>query len=403
MLVQPSGRFVVAALDQPLTSRPFFSSHWSAATASGRTSVSAVIPLVCGCCVCTSRAQRLRRRSQGGSEQSTKGFFDDWARWVEDDFVAKLDLVEETLPSEFARRIGSLPSSSKSAESSREEAIIESRVWLGQAPDTPVRRVRYVVVDAGPQLQAFNAVVYPAPSHGLQPVLGVDVLSFNSHKRQLFGVDWAPMLPESGHIEERIAPFVRSIYDDFEAFRSAPGGKVYGESPEFFSPYMFFSRPEGPEAISAGSELWRVFTRYFDAYRAVLSDSPVVDEVRSVQAQERQDAYDTWHAERDPALKVFAKMFGEEWTEEFSGTVLFPGSRLAGAWIVGGAAVWMKVKAQWKLLRVLRGSLLMVHRHLVKPSLSRRKIRFPARGEALLTSTAETKFVACCMVLLQGL
>ena len=26
--------------------------------------------------------------------------------------------------------------------------------------------------------------------------------------------------------QERIAPFLRSIYDDFEAFRSAPGGKA---------------------------------------------------------------------------------------------------------------------------------------------------------------------------------
>ncbi|CAE7708015.1 pebA [Symbiodinium sp. CCMP2592] len=107
----------------------------------------------------------------------TKGFFDAWACWVEDNFVAKLDLVEESLPSEFARRIGSVPSSSKSASGSS-EAIIESRVWLGQAPSASVRRVRYVTVDAGPQLQAFNAVVYPAPFLGLQPVLGVDVLSF---------------------------------------------------------------------------------------------------------------------------------------------------------------------------------------------------------------------------------
>eukprot|EP00439_Symbiodinium_sp_Y106_P016690 s7642_g2.t1 len=288
MLVQPSGRFLVAGLDEPLTSRSFFSSHWSATT-SGRASVNSVIPLVCSCCICASRlarAKRLRRRSQGKQSSGTKGFFDDWACW--DSFVAKLDLVEESLPSEFARRIGSVPSSSKSAGGSSEvpvvlcsasadhaplKAIIESRVWLGQAPSAPVRRVRYVTVDAGPQLQAFNAVVYPAPSHGLQPVLGVDVLSFNSHKRQLFGVDWAPMLPKLGHIEERIAPYVRSIYDDFEAFRSAPGGKVYGDSPEFFSPYMFFSRPEGPEAISAGSKLWEPYHEVPRALQAVCPSS----------------------------------------------------------------------------------------------------------------------------------
>ena len=75
-----------------------------------------------------------------------------------------------------------------------------------EAPDAPLRRVRYVSVDAGPQLQAkaklaavaagpsfftsceaFNAVVYPAPSHGLQPVLGVDVLSFKPGAQWMCG------------------------------------------------------------------------------------------------------------------------------------------------------------------------------------------------------------------------
>eukprot|EP00913_Durusdinium_trenchii_P018081 g16990.t1 len=43
-------------------------------------------------------------------------------------------------------------------------------------------------------------------------------------------------------------------------------------------------------------------------------------------SQERQTAYDIWHAERDPALILFQKIFGRQWTEDFSRQILFPGS-----------------------------------------------------------------------------
>ncbi|CAJ1386649.1 unnamed protein product [Effrenium voratum] len=43
--------------------------------------------------------------------------------------------------------------------------------------------------------------------------------------------------------------------------------------------------------------------------------------------EERQAAYDAWHAERDPALLMFRRLFGAAWTEEFTQEVLFPGSK----------------------------------------------------------------------------
>jgi len=59
-----------------------------------------------------------------------------------------------------------------------------------------------------------------------------------------------------------------------------------------------------------------------------LAESPV-DADLVQKAQERQMAYDIWHAERDPALVLFRKMFGKEWTEDFSQKILFPGSAQA--------------------------------------------------------------------------
>ena len=71
--------------------------------------------------------------------------------------------------------------------------------------------------------EAFNVVVYPSYNLGLQPVLGVDLLSFrlgsefhrcsflyqpvnalvplSSNKQLLFGVDWAPMLTDEAYSE----------------------------------------------------------------------------------------------------------------------------------------------------------------------------------------------------------
>jgi len=244
---------------------------------------------------------------------------------LEEDFVAKMDLEEELLRPEFAERITAHPFSDV------EEALITSRVWKEKATEPSlIRRARSVSVNAGAKVQAFNVVVYPSYNLGLQPVLGVDLLSFSSNKQLLFGVDWAPLLTDEAYAEAKIAPFLSSILDEFDHLRTSPSGKVYGENPEFFSPYMFFSRPQDKEALQRGSELWKVSAQYFDRYLQMLQlvESPV-DADLVQKAQERQMAYDIWHAERDPALVLFRKMFGKEWTEDFSQKILFPGSAQA--------------------------------------------------------------------------
>lgn len=38
---------------------------------------------------------------------------------------------------------------------------------------------------------------------------------------------------------------------------------------------------------------------------------------------ERQRAYDTYSADRDPAVGLFAAMFGEQWAEDFVHGFLF--------------------------------------------------------------------------------
>lgn len=264
--------------------------------------------------------KRAKKCGQRAGLANSRGFFVEWAKWFEEDIVEKMDLHEELLAPTFAQRTTANPFATV------EEASITSRVWIAKGGG-PIRRARSVIVNAGIKVQAYNVVVYPSYDRGLQPVLGIDLLSFSSHKQLLFGVDWAPMLPGDKYAEAKIAPFLSSLLDEFDHLRMTPSGKVYGENPEFFSPYMFFSRPRDKEALQPGSELWTVSSQYFDRYLRMLdlAESPVDAELLR-KAKERQVAYDIWHAERDPALVLFRKMFGKEWTEDFSRSILFPGS-----------------------------------------------------------------------------
>eukprot|EP00434_Breviolum_minutum_P007979 symbB.v1.2.007036.t1/scaffold428.1/size206322/11 len=235
---------------------PTSTSRWEVQTSHGGGNFAALTAFTLSGLRC---ARSSTRRSRGARVSEPSGFFDTWAKWFEADFVAKMDLEEELLLPEFAERITAHPFSDV------EEALITSRVWKEKATEPSlIRRARSVRVNAGAKVQAFNVVVYPSYNLGLQPVLGVDLLSFSSNKQLLFGVDWAPMLADEAYAEAKIAPFLSSILDEFEHLRTSPSGKVYGENPEFFSPYMFFSRPQDKEALQRGSELWKVSAQYFD-------------------------------------------------------------------------------------------------------------------------------------------
>eukprot|EP00931_Biecheleriopsis_adriatica_P060371 TRINITY_DN36253_c0_g1_i1.p1 TRINITY_DN36253_c0_g1~~TRINITY_DN36253_c0_g1_i1.p1 ORF type:complete len:373 (-),score=64.16 TRINITY_DN36253_c0_g1_i1:299-1360(-) len=293
---------------------------------------------VLGCCatgVCLhARSKRtgsreLRSPSTAGAAQNRSSdadgsFFEAWAAWLEEKTVAddKLGLREDVLPPHLAQKV--------SDASARAQASISGKVWVADRQDSPIRRMRYVLVDSGDELQAFNAVIYPAYSRGPRPVLGIDVLSFNHHRRLLFGVDWAPMLTGSDYAEEFISPHVSSVRQRYDAVRADPSNKFYGELPEFFSPYMFFSRPAGEQDLLQGSDLWSVFEEYTERYLTMLMAAPDADDEAASKAMERQTAYDVWHSERDPALPIFRRMFGEDWTETYAREVLFPGVAAPG-------------------------------------------------------------------------
>lgn len=185
------------------------------------------------------------------------------------------------------------------------------------ASSSEYRKIRLTYYDAGENTQVYNAVFYPDPKYNL-PVLGIDLLAFN-RKKFLAIVDFQPIHEnEEDHataFEDRLEP----IKEKYENLKGRMSSKFYDET-QFFSQQMLFSRFEDESIIS--NELFPAFQSY------VKTHLDLIREVEPVEADldmvlNRQKAYDTYSAERDPATGLFTAMFGEEWALDFVHDFLF--------------------------------------------------------------------------------
>mmetsp|Transcript_16584 Transcript_16584/g.24791 ORF Transcript_16584/g.24791 Transcript_16584/m.24791 type:complete len:387 (+) Transcript_16584:211-1371(+) len=179
------------------------------------------------------------------------------------------------------------------------------------------RKIRMTYYDAGDNTQVFNSVWYPDPKYNL-PVLGIDLLAFN-RKKYLAIVDFQPLYQdEEDHAltyEHRLKP----IKDQYESLKGQMSSKFYDET-QFFSKQMLFARFEDEEVVA--DDLFPAFQRYVKLHNKLIKEvEPNTDDMEAV--LERQAAYDTYSAERDPATGLFAAMFGKEWADDFVFDFLF--------------------------------------------------------------------------------
>lgn len=181
------------------------------------------------------------------------------------------------------------------------------------------RKIRMTYYDAGDNTQVFNSVWYPDPAYNL-PVLGIDLLAFN-RKKYLAIVDFQPLHEEeSDHIatyEHRMKP----IKDQYKNLKGRMSSKFYDET-QFFSQQMLFARFDDEKVVT--NELFPAFKRYVNLHTKLVKEtSPDYSTVSQEAVLERQRAYDTYSAERDPATGLFAAMFGKEWADDFVFDFLF--------------------------------------------------------------------------------
>merc|ERR1712232_1060389 len=161
------------------------------------------------------------------------------------------------------------------------------------------RKIRMTYYDAGDNTQVFNSLWYPDAAYNL-PVLGIDLLAFN-RKKYLGIIDFQPLHEEeSDHamlFEHRLQP----IKDDYDSLKGRMSSKFYDET-QFFSQQMLFSRFDSESVVH--EELFPAFQSYVKTHlNLVRSTNAKPSDSGKVLA--RQKEYDTYSAERDPAMGLF--------------------------------------------------------------------------------------------------
>lgn len=177
------------------------------------------------------------------------------------------------------------------------------------------RKIRMTYYDAGDNTQVFNSVWYPNPKYNL-PILGIDLLSFG-RKKFLAIVDFQPIHTEESSHAMEYEHLIHPIKQKYDSLKGKMSSKFYDET-QFFSQQMLFSRFEDENIIQ--QELFPAFTEYIATHLKLVQDCWPGD---SQSVLERQQAYDTYSAERDPATGLFATMFGKEWADGFVYDFLF--------------------------------------------------------------------------------
>mmetsp|Transcript_11833 Transcript_11833/g.17739 ORF Transcript_11833/g.17739 Transcript_11833/m.17739 type:complete len:404 (-) Transcript_11833:99-1310(-) len=181
------------------------------------------------------------------------------------------------------------------------------------------RKIRMTYYDAGDNTQVFNSVWYPDPKYNL-PILGIDLLSFN-RKKFLAIVDFQPLHEkEEDHaatFEHRLSP----IKNQYDSLKGKMSSKFYDET-QFFSQQMLFARFEDSTVVE--NDLFPAFQKYVSMHQSLIEETEAKTDPEDVErVMERQRAYDTYSAERDPATGLFASMFGKEWADDYVFDFLF--------------------------------------------------------------------------------
>mmetsp|Transcript_24269 Transcript_24269/g.41423 ORF Transcript_24269/g.41423 Transcript_24269/m.41423 type:complete len:402 (-) Transcript_24269:93-1298(-) len=181
------------------------------------------------------------------------------------------------------------------------------------------RKIRMTYYDAGDSVQVFNSVWYPDPKYNL-PVLGIDILSFN-RKKYLAIVDFQPLHEDEDDHATTYEHILQPIKEKYDNLKGRMSSKFYDET-QFFSKEMLFARFEDGKIVD--NDLLPAFKSYVKTHLNLVQSTPPSTNPQDVQAVfDRQRAYDTYSADRDPAAGLFAAMFGKQWAEDFIYDFLF--------------------------------------------------------------------------------
>jgi 15,16-dihydrobiliverdin:ferredoxin oxidoreductase len=216
----------------------------------------------------------------------------------------QMDFMKETLTN--LRVVPAKSSSSNLDFSFNDNKEKKARIVNQCYASDEYRKIRMSYYDAGDNTQVFNSVWYPDPKYNL-PVLGIDLLAFN-RKKYLAIVDFQPLYDDETEHAATFEHLLRPIKDEYDSLKGRMSAKFYDET-KFFSQQMLFARFEDEGVVT--EDLFPAFQRYVRTHVDLLSSTKVETQPSSVDCvMKRQQDYDTYSAERDPATGLFAAMFG---------------------------------------------------------------------------------------------
>eukprot|EP00468_Gymnochlora_sp_CCMP2014_P000733 CAMPEP_0167741406 /NCGR_PEP_ID=MMETSP0110_2-20121227/842_1 /TAXON_ID=629695 /ORGANISM="Gymnochlora sp., Strain CCMP2014" /LENGTH=220 /DNA_ID=CAMNT_0007625461 /DNA_START=93 /DNA_END=755 /DNA_ORIENTATION=- len=175
------------------------------------------------------------------------------------------------------------------------------------------RRIRLTHYDGG-DMQVLNCLWYPRPQYDA-PLLGVNLVSFGSDKKQLCVVDFQP-LEETQN--ESARPLV-AIQEKFPALNETITAKFYDQ--QFFSPYLLLGRFDKiSELLSVGCQATELAVK---EYMKLVMSLPVDEGINAERRKLRQNDYNKYNAERDPSLGIYEVYFGKSWAKAYINNVKF--------------------------------------------------------------------------------
>eukprot|EP00271_Cylindrocystis_brebissonii_P005622 TRINITY_DN17763_c0_g1_i2.p1 TRINITY_DN17763_c0_g1~~TRINITY_DN17763_c0_g1_i2.p1 ORF type:complete len:256 (-),score=49.95 TRINITY_DN17763_c0_g1_i2:398-1165(-) len=197
--------------------------------------------------------------------------------------------------------------------------------WLFRAER--LRRVRMTYFNAGAAGQAFNCLVYPHLGSDL-PLLGIDLLAFGKGTL-LCVLDYQPLSQEPHYMSrhlQRLAPIHARHRNLCHAMT-----RRHFDITRFFSPHLILFRstnnlgPKDPAIQVPAGQFFAAFCEYLALYLDLVNEAELDLSPASLgQVARAQAAYDEYSEERDPATKLFAHYFGQQWSEQFTNEFLFP-------------------------------------------------------------------------------
>ncbi|KGG13618.1 MULTISPECIES: 15,16-dihydrobiliverdin:ferredoxin oxidoreductase [Prochlorococcus] len=193
------------------------------------------------------------------------------------------------------------------------------RSWLWSLPG--FRRWRVTRMDIAGKLQVLNSVAYPDYAND-QPIMGIDLLWFETSKKLVAVMDFQPLVQEKVYFA-RYYNELKLLKKKYPEFTNQDTVRSYDLN-QYFSPWVLLLKGTQGEKYSS---LPIVFTSFLQSYFRLFQNSHLEESyIKYNKVKELHISYDIYSAQRDPAHGLFRSYFGKEWADRFLQEFLFPNS-----------------------------------------------------------------------------